>query len=128
MDVAGWSARTSAGRGCHDGFRTGGATEAYKIMVLKRPDQGVVLQDAYQRAQELLDETVRRDTGDVVIVSCTEFPSSWVFGYQTRRFMRGDVMASMVGNGPVVVPKSGAEPYTGGSGTPIAEQVGENPV
>ncbi|MFB9336498.1 YrhB domain-containing protein [Actinoplanes octamycinicus] len=80
------------------------------------------------QAQKMLDGAIRKFTSDVVICSCQEFPSSWVFGYQTRRFLQGDFMASLVGNGPVVVPKSGEPPYFGGSPTPIAEQLNEAPV
>lgn len=93
------------------------------------PVRGLLLQDAYEAARELLDGLLRRgDHGDVVIASCTEFPSAWVFGYNTREFLKGgDFLRSLVGNGPVVVPKSGAEPYLGGSGTPIGAQLGEEP-
>ncbi|TDC31838.1 hypothetical protein E1261_09975 [Kribbella albertanoniae] len=66
---------------------------------------------------------------DVVICSCEEFPSFFVFGYNTRRFLIGMKLTdSLVGNGPVVVPKSGAPLYLGGSGSPIEEQLGERPI
>jgi len=49
-----------------------------------------------------------------------------VFCYNGRRYMADDdFSAAIVGNGPVVVPKSGAEPYLGGSGIPIEDQIKE---
>ena len=48
-----------------------------------------------------------------------------MFGYNTRRFVVHDeLLASLVGNGPVVVPKMGGEPFFGWSGSPIEEQIG----
>jgi len=87
----------------------------------------VVLQDAFEAAQALLDAQIRPGHGpDVVICSCEEFPSAWVFGYNTRRFLVDlEITASLVGNGPVVVPKSGRPPYLGLSARPIEEQLGE---
>jgi hypothetical protein len=83
------------------------------------------MQDAYEAAQELLDRSLRPGHGtDIVICSCQEFPTAWVFGYNTRRFLQdGDFMASLVGNGPVVVPKSGEPAYTAVSATPIEDQL-----
>lgn len=89
------------------------------------PFQGIVMQDAYEAAQDLLDRVVRPQCGiDVVICSCQEFPTAWVFGYNTRRFLQDmELLASLVGNGPVVVPKSGEPPYLGASGSPIEDQI-----
>jgi hypothetical protein len=87
----------------------------------------MVLQDAYEVAQAFLDSRIRPDHGpDVVICSCTEYPKAWVFGYNTRRFLEDmDLLASMVGNGPVVVPKSGEPPFLGASASPIEGQLGD---
>lgn len=86
----------------------------------------MILQDAYKAAQSLLDSIVRPDYGpdDIVICSCEEYPTAWVFGYNTRRYLeQEEFTAALVGNGPVVVPKSGKDPFLGGSGSPIAEQI-----
>jgi hypothetical protein len=62
----------------------------------------------------------------VIKCSCEEYPTAWVFGFNTRRFLVDmEITALLVGSGPVVVPKSGDAPYVGGSGTPIAEQLEE---
>ncbi|RKN20808.1 hypothetical protein D7147_08180 [Micromonospora musae] len=51
-------------------------------------------------------------------------PTAWVFGCNTRRFLQDmELLASLVGNGPVVVPKSGEPPYLGVSGGPIEDQI-----
>ena len=94
------------------------------------PGGALVLQDAYEAAQEILDRQVRSaDAPDIIICSCTEFPSYWVFGFNTRRMIQyGDLRATFLGCGPVVVPKSGAAPYLGRSATPIAEQLDEIPI
>lgn len=85
----------------------------------------MILQDAYALAQALLDSQVRAVQGaDVVICSCHEYPNAWVFGYNTRRFLlERELEASLVGNGPVVVPKSGKTPFLGASGSPIEVQL-----
>lgn len=87
----------------------------------------MILQDAYEVAQALLDSQIRPVHGpDVVICSCTEYPGAWVFGYNTRRFVvERELLASLVGNGPIVVPKSGEDPYFGSSSSPIGEQIGD---
>lgn len=87
----------------------------------------MILQDAYIVAQKYLDLTVRtRGHDEIVICSCEEFPDAWVFGYNTRLFLEHlELVNSLIGNGPVVVPKSGESAFLGGSGTPIEEQLAE---
>ena len=61
---------------------------------------------------------------EVVIASAAEYPSAWSFGYNTRRFLEnGDLGASMIGNGPVVVPKNGGPIYLAQSGSPVEDQL-----
>ncbi|SDJ23126.1 Immunity protein 35 [Actinokineospora alba] len=85
----------------------------------------MLLQDAYETAQALLDAMVRPDSPDVVICSCTEFPNAWAFGYNTRRFLaHGELSACLVGGGPVVVPKSGKDAFLSASGSPVDTQIG----
>jgi hypothetical protein len=96
-------------------------------MDVLEPMTPVIFQDAYEAAQALLDSRVRLhcDLG-IVICSCQEFPNAWVFGYNTRRFLEeSEFKASLVGNGPVVVPKSGTPPFLAGSGRPVEEQIWE---
>jgi len=82
----------------------------------------MILQDAYQAAQDLLDQQLRQHVPDVVIASCEEYPAGWVFGYNTRRFLEQDeLMASLLG-GPIVVPKSGKPAYFGDGSRPFEEQ------
>ncbi|MFG2054223.1 YrhB domain-containing protein [Micromonospora sp. NPDC048930] len=84
----------------------------------------MIFQDAYEAAQNYLDSSMRKNHAlEIVIGSCSEYPNAWVFGYNTRRFWQGDFMASLVGNGPVVVPKSGGEPFLASSATPVEEQL-----
>jgi hypothetical protein len=85
----------------------------------------MVRQDAYEAAQSFLDSGIRlRHSEDIVIGSCKKFEKAWVFGYQTRRFlMEREFIASLVGNGPIVVPMSGKAPFLAGSGSPIEKQI-----
>lgn len=85
----------------------------------------MILQDAYEMAQTFLDAWIRPTHGsDVVIASCEEYSNAWVLGYNTRRFLVDMIITdSLVGNGPVVVPKSGADPFLGASHSPIEGQI-----
>ncbi|WP_275408861.1 YrhB domain-containing protein [Micromonospora qiuiae] len=48
--------------------------------------------------------------------------TAWSVGYQSRAFIEsGDIHDSLVGNGPVVVPKFGADPWLAWSGRPVEE-------
>lgn len=47
-------------------------------------------------------------------------------GYQSRAFIEsGRISDALVGNGPVVVPKSGADPWLSLSALPVEEQIAE---
>ncbi|WP_158564196.1 YrhB domain-containing protein [Jiangella anatolica] len=75
----------------------------------------MVLQDAFEAAQRFLDEVVRSENhAEIVIGTCSETDDGWAFGYNSRAFIEdGDISSSLAGNGPVIVPKSGAAPYMG---------------
>lgn len=75
----------------------------------------MLLQDAYALSQKLLDELIRPEhEPEIVISACEEKAENWIFYYDTRAALEGgDVMSALVGNGPVVVPKSGEPPYIG---------------
>ena len=75
----------------------------------------MVLQDAYEIAQRFLDDGVRvRHDVEIVINACEERSDAWLFYYDSRLFLeQGDILSALAGNGPVVVPKSGAAAYLG---------------
>lgn len=85
----------------------------------------MLLQDAFEIAQHLLNSKVRPvHGGDIVICACEEFQEDWVFSYNSRRFLvERHFMSSLVGNGPIVVPKAGLPAYLGASGRANSEQV-----
>ncbi|WP_354697266.1 hypothetical protein DSM112329_02889 [Paraconexibacter sp. AEG42_29] len=85
----------------------------------------MTFQDAYLAAQDYLDRHVRPDELDeIVLCACDEFRQAWVFGYNARSFLEhGSISDSMVGNGPVVVPKDGRPAWLASSGSPIDEQL-----
>lgn len=75
----------------------------------------MVLQDAFAIAQQFLDEVIRPEHSvEIVIARCAETEEGWTFSYNSRAFVEdGDIASSLVGNGPVVVPRSGEPPYVG---------------
>jgi hypothetical protein len=75
----------------------------------------VVLQDAFEVAQRFLDDVVRPEHASEIVVSkCSETSEGWAFGYDTREFLeQGDITSALVGNGPVIVPRSGEAPHIG---------------
>lgn len=85
----------------------------------------VILQDAYLAAQAHLDAHVRPgQLAEVAICSCEEHESAWVFGYNTRPFIEQDSLSdSLVGNGPVVVPRDGSPTWLAWSGLPVDQQL-----
>lgn len=75
----------------------------------------MVLQDAFERAQEYLDGAIRiHHSVEIVICRCVETEEGWSFGYNSRAFLEdGDIVSALAGNGPVIVPKSGEPPHIG---------------
>lgn len=75
----------------------------------------MLLQDAFEIAQQFLDQVVRPEHSvEIVIARCSETDESWTFSYNSRLFLEdGDIESSLVGNGPVVVPRSGEHPFLG---------------
>jgi hypothetical protein len=75
----------------------------------------MLLQDAFEAAQRFLDEVIRpKHEVEIVIAKCGEVDEGWVFGYNSRAFLEHeDISSSLVGNGPIIVPRSGAAPYIG---------------
>jgi hypothetical protein len=64
-------------------------------------------------AQEILAARARDGGIDCVLVGePTDYGHWWVQGYQSRAFVeRGDFLQALAGNGPIVVPKDGSEPF-----------------
>lgn len=74
----------------------------------------------------LADRSDHFRTGEWVITAVEEHETAWSVGYQSRAFLEtGDISRSLVGNGPVVVPKSGANPWLAWSGRPVEDQIAD---
>ncbi|MBD3947614.1 YrhB domain-containing protein [Nocardioides ganghwensis] len=62
--------------------------------------------------------------GDWVISDVTEYDTAWAFSYNSRAFLdTGEVTRALAGNGALVVPKSGDEPWFTWSGADTASQI-----
>ncbi|MFG1893313.1 YrhB domain-containing protein [Micromonospora zamorensis] len=65
-------------------------------------------------------------SGEWVITGVQEHGTAWSVSYQSRAFVEsGRISDALVGNGPAVVPKSGADPWLSWSGRPVEEQIAE---
>lgn len=74
----------------------------------------------------LSDRMPQFETGEYVVTKVVEFDTAWVFFWNSRRLAEtGDFHHRLGGNGPVVVPKSGAEPWWAWSGADIASQIAQ---
>ena len=74
----------------------------------------------------LADRVDEIRTGEWVIIGAWEHETAWSVGYQSRAFIEsGRISDSLAGNGPVVVPKSGADAWLAWSGRPEEEQIAE---
>ena len=60
---------------------------------------------------------------EIDICEVEERQTAWVFYYNTRAYLEGDFMEGLIGNGPVVVPKDGSEPWLATSAAPIEDLV-----
>jgi hypothetical protein len=87
----------------------------------------MIFQDAYESAQRVLDAIVRPiHHVDVVISGCEDSGRAWVFWYDARTYLENDAFSdALVGNGPVIVPKSGRPAFIGSVFGSIEEQLGE---
>jgi hypothetical protein len=66
-------------------------------------------------------------TGEWVITGAREQETAWSVSYQSRAFIEsGCISDALAGNGPVVAPKSGADPWLAWSGRPVEEQFAEH--
>jgi hypothetical protein len=59
-----------------------------------------------------------------VLANVEEYETAWAFAYNDRRFVEsGEVRHALAGNGALVVPKSGADPWFAWSRADTASQV-----
>ena len=84
-------------------------------------------EDARQIAILLLEEELPEfKTGDWVLSGVEEYDSAWAFSYNTREYVETqEVRHALAGNGALVIPKSGAEPWFAWSGADTASQVAQ---
>jgi hypothetical protein len=87
----------------------------------------MIFQDAYDCAQRLLDERVRPlHKVDVVISDCEVSERAFAFWYDARSHLEeGAISSALVGNGPVIVPKSGEPAFIGSVFGSVEEQLGD---
>lgn len=63
-------------------------------------------------------------TGEWVLTGVEEYDSAWAFYYNTHKYVdSGDLRDALAGNGALVVPKAGGEPWFTWSGADTASQV-----
>ncbi|UFN45697.1 YrhB domain-containing protein [Nocardioides okcheonensis] len=62
--------------------------------------------------------------GEWMISGVDEYDTAWAFSYNSRAFLdAGEVTHALTGNGALVVPKSGDEPWLTWSGADTASQI-----
>ena len=62
--------------------------------------------------------------GEWALTGVEEYDSAWAFSYNTRQYVEGgELRDALAGNGALVVPKTGAEPWFTWSGADTASQV-----
>ncbi len=84
----------------------------------------VILKDAFDVARRHLADAVQPvHRHEIVIASCTEYPTAWVFGYNTRASLTGDFAAGLLGNGPVIVGKADGSVTLASSAFPVEQQL-----
>ena len=65
-------------------------------------------------------------SGEWVLSGVEEHESAWAFFYNSRQFLETrEVQHALAGNGALVVPKSGSEPWFAWSGADTASQVAQ---
>lgn len=61
-----------------------------------------------------------------ILTHVQEYDTAWAFGYNSRAYVeRGEVRLSLAGNGPLIIPKSGDDPWFAWSGADTASQVAQ---
>jgi hypothetical protein len=82
-------------------------------------------EEAVHIAQSVLSDRFEAFArGDWVICNVQEYESAWAVNYDGRKYVEtGEIRGALGGNGALVVPKSGAEPWFTWSGDTTANQV-----
>lgn len=63
-------------------------------------------------------------TGEWVLTGVEEYDSAWAVFYNTRKYAdSGELRDALAGNGPLIVPKAGAEPWFAWSGADTGAQI-----
>lgn len=80
---------------------------------------------AQQIVRDLLAKAESAGSPPCVLVGdAKDYGDWWVQGYQSRAYVEdGDVMQALAGNGPIVVPKDGSEPFALSSALPAEVQM-----
>lgn len=99
-------------------------------MIGRRPSDSVARvteDDARRVATSLLSERYMDfKAGDWVLTSVEEYDTAWAFNYNSRLYVEtGEVSHALAGNGALVVPKSGEDPWFAWSGADTASQVAQ---
>jgi len=81
--------------------------------------------DARRVATSVLRARFREfDSGDWVVTGVAEYESAWAVNYNTRVYAEtGEASHALAGNGALVVPKTGEDPWFTWSGGDTASQV-----
>ena len=88
---------------------------------------GMTEEDARRVATSLLSERYADfKAGDWILSGVEEYDTAWAFSYNTRVYVETrEVRYALAGNGALVVPKSGDEPWFAWSGADTASQVAQ---
>lgn len=88
---------------------------------------GMTEEDAHRVATSLLSERYADfKAGDWILSGVEEYDTAWAFSYNTRVYVETrEVRHALAGNGALVVPKSGDEPWFAWSGADTASQVAQ---
>lgn len=74
----------------------------------------------------LADRSPEFKVGNWVLTGVEEYESAWAFSYNSRAFVEtGELRHALAGNGALVVPKSGEDPWFAWSGADTASQVAQ---
>jgi len=78
-------------------------------------------------AERLLDEDVRPDTDEeIVVTSARQFRRCWVVGYNTRAYVgTGSISHTLAGGGPIIINRMTGRARMGTSALPVEEQLDE---
>lgn len=87
----------------------------------------VTEEEAREMATSLLtDRYPEFRAGEWVLTGAEEYESAWAFSYNSREYVEtGELRHALAGNGALVVPKSGEDPWFAWSGADTASQIAQ---